>query len=138
MSKRITMPPNILSIYQNRPIILRFAVICITMVEKKLREQLRDVALNDGLHVGGIALLPPVNRLNGRGLRLDGHFVNDQRLYAGRGSQIRRISADPIIQTPERATDYVLKALKRGRVSFDDIWIFPRSKGEISSDRFVV
>src|SRR2546427_6987764 len=36
--------PNILSIYQNRPIILRFAVLCIVMAEKKLREQLRDVA----------------------------------------------------------------------------------------------
>src|SRR2546425_13300810 len=50
------MPPNILSIYQNGvvlrqrsttqngPIILRFGVLCIVMVEKKLREQLRDVA----------------------------------------------------------------------------------------------
>src|SRR2546425_11381397 len=37
-------PPNILSIYQNGPIILRFGVLCIVMAEKKLREQLRDVA----------------------------------------------------------------------------------------------
>jgi hypothetical protein len=35
-------------------------------VPKKAKTQLRDVALDDGLHVGAIALLPPVNRLNRR------------------------------------------------------------------------
>jgi hypothetical protein len=101
-------------------------------VAKGAKKQLRDVALNDGLHVHGIALLPPVNRLKGRGLRLDGHFVNQQRLYAGRGTQISRIVADPITQTPKKAVDYSFKALKRGRVTFDDIWIFPRSRDELS------
>jgi hypothetical protein len=42
-------------------------------------------------------------------------------------------SAEPIIETPERATDYVLKAIKRGRVSMDDTWVFPRSLSELPS-----
>jgi hypothetical protein len=104
-------------------------------VPKEAKKQLRDVALNDGVHVHGIALLPPNNRLAKRGLRLDGHFLNNQRRYTGRGSQIRTISSEPIIKTPERATDYVLKALKRGRVTMDDIWVFPPCLSELSSKK---
>jgi hypothetical protein len=101
-------------------------------VAKEAKKQLRDVALNDGLHVGGIILVPPVSRLD---CRLDGHFLNNQRRYTGRGSQIRTISSEPIIKTPERATDYVLKALKRGRVTMDDIWVFPPCLSELSSKK---
>src|SRR6188472_3680011 len=57
------------------------------------------------------------------------------RLYTGYGSQIRRISAEPIVETPERATDYTFKALKRGRVTMQNIWIFPRCLSELPSKR---
>jgi hypothetical protein len=35
---------------------------------------------------------------------------------------------------PRPRSDYVLKALKRGQESFDDIWIFPRSRSELGSE----
>jgi hypothetical protein len=70
-------------------------------VAKEAKKRLRDVSLNDGIYVGGIALLPPVHRKSWD-CRLDGHFLNNQRLYAGRGSQIGRIVATPITHTPEK------------------------------------
>jgi hypothetical protein len=93
------------------------------------KKPLRDVALNEGLHGGGIALISPNHRKSYS--RLDTHFLNNQHLYRTHGSQIARIVAVPLIETPHKATGYTLKALKRGRVGFDDVWIFPKSRSEL-------
>jgi hypothetical protein len=98
-------------------------------VPKMAKKPLRDVALNDGLHGGGIALISPNHRKSYS--RLDTHFLNNQHLYRARGSHIARIVAVPLVETPHKATGYTFKALKRGRVGFDDVWIFPKSRSEL-------
>lgn len=122
---RIVRNPTSGSQAGNLPIWLTFPDYPVFKWEK---EPLSDVALNDGLHIGGIALLPPVNRLE---YGLDDHFLNNRRLYVRRGSPLQRVQAKLIIQTPEQAADYTLKALKRGRVTLDDILLLPVSRDEI-------
>lgn len=45
---------------------------------------------------------------------------------------LRRIHAEPIDRTPRKAVRYALKALERGRITFDDLIIFPFSRSELS------
>ena len=51
-------------------------------VPKHAKMELRDVAVNGGLHLHGIALVPPWSRMN---CGLDDHFEMSQELYARRG-----------------------------------------------------
>jgi hypothetical protein len=124
--KRIVRDPRAESQADNLPIWL---VSPDYPVPKMAKKPLRDVTLNDGLHGGGIALISPNHRKSYS--RLDTHFLNNQHLYRARGSHIARIVAVPLVETPHNATGYTLKALKRGRVGFDDIWIFPKSRSEL-------
>lgn len=97
-------------------------------VPKKSKNSVSDVALNDGLHIGGIALLPPVSRLD---TGLDTHFASNADTYTRLGTNLRRIGAKPILETPRRAVDYSFKALRRGRVTYDDILLLPVSPDEL-------
>jgi hypothetical protein len=103
-------------------------------IRKRKKKAIKDVALNDGLHVGGIAMISPIHRKDWD-YRLDSYFLNHQDIFTGRGSHIRQIAAELIRETPEKATDYTFKALKRGRVTFDDVWILPVSRDELPPKR---
>jgi len=63
------------------------------------KDHLADIAINDGLHVHGIWLMPPKTRLEGD---LSGEFLSRQFRYAGPGRQIRRIVSERIDETPRR------------------------------------
>src|SRR5215212_5495706 len=65
---------------------------------KKVKKALRDVAVNDGLHMSGVALIPPGSRLR---QRLDHHLRDNKRLYLQPDSPLCRIHAEPITETPE-------------------------------------
>jgi hypothetical protein len=101
-------------------------------VAKREKKTLRDVTLNDGLHMQGIALTPPMRR---RGQRLDHDLKDNQRRYLGHGSSLRSVRADIIKIDPGYVTDYVLKSLKRKRLSMNDLIILPKSRTEMVRSR---
>ena len=85
-------------------------------VFKHKKKSIEDVSINDGLHYGGICLTPPVSRFRGK---LDDHFRADQE--ACRSAKVARVLAFPITNAPGYVTDYVMKSIKAGRTSMDQI-----------------
>src|SRR3954468_24296787 len=62
-------------------------------VPKHAKQDLRDVTVNDGLHMHGIALIPPWNRMNEP---FERHFEMCQELYVRQGYPLHRVHAVPI------------------------------------------
>ncbi len=96
-------------------------------VPKRLKDNYRDTAVNDGLHYHMVALTPPVTRLNGS---LGAFITDNQRLYTGRDRTLFRIHVEPITADPDYVTEYVFKSIKRGRASLDSVLILPDARSE--------
>jgi hypothetical protein len=94
------------------------------------KQALRDVTINDGIHVHGIMLVPTRSRLKVPFLQ---HLRDKSKIYA-RGN-IARIHAKPIWDHHQFVADYAGKAVKRGRVSYDDVLILPKAGKEMQGDR---
>ena len=104
-------------------------------VPKAQKQRLRDITLNDGLHLHALALIPPGSQMEGG---LDQHFADNQALYVRREHAVARhplarVHAQPIIRDPDYVTEYVFKSLSRQRFSLDDVLILPRNRGELSA-----
>lgn len=85
---------------------------------------------NDGLHFHGLVLLPPTSRLK---QDLAEYFHEKRGLYVRAGKPIERIHVQPLDHDPTRATDYVLKTVRKGRISYDDgVLVFPRARSELA------
>lgn len=82
--------------------------------------------LNDGLHMHALLLVPPHSRLT---TTADAHFRDHQRLYSR--WPLDRVDVRSIDHTPERALAYVLKSIRRRRLSFDHVLILPRALAEL-------
>jgi hypothetical protein len=95
----------------------------------KVRLGVANVSPNDGEHWHGILWLSPKSRE--KVLPLDKHFERRSGLYAPKGGGIRTIHVVPITDRPEYVTQYALKAVEDGLVSFDDILILPKSVSEL-------
>lgn len=93
-----------------------------------MRHHLRDVQINDGLHMHGIWLMPERTRLEGH---ISGEFLNYGYRYAGPNRPIQRIVSDHLYDNPKGVTDYLLKSVKRQRVDLDRILVLPRSRTEL-------
>jgi len=105
-------------------------------VWKHDKELVRNLIVNDGLHFNAIALTPKPARsdmptkmqylLWGRQSRLtvplNEHLLRKQRFY--QNDVLSRIHATPIVATPERITDYMLKTFKHGRVGSDSVEVW--------------
>jgi hypothetical protein len=91
------------------------------------KQRLRNVVINDGLHVHGLVM---ANRRCRIDQPLDLHFSKNQETYLI--GKIRRIHVEPISSLPHYVTDYGLKALKRGRITQDHILILPKALRELS------
>jgi hypothetical protein len=89
---------------------------------------LKQVALNGGLHLHAVLLVPPRSRLQ---VPADEHFRLHQALYVGDQRRLDRIDVRPIEETVERAVGYVLKSLRRRRFSLDDLLVLPRAQSEL-------
>jgi hypothetical protein len=99
-------------------------------VPKHSKVQLRDVAINNGLHWHGLILVNPLApKLPGN---LDVHIKKHWKKYLV--GSIRTIDVKPITHAPEYVTEYGMKGLKRSSFSEDDILIFPRSVSELPSN----
>lgn len=94
----------------------------------KRGKPLADVVINGGLHVHGVLLMPSVSRLR---LPAEEHFRQSQALYVGDGRLVRRVDVRPIERDVDRAVDYVLKGVRRGRFSMDDVLVLPRAGAEV-------
>jgi len=97
-------------------------------VWKHEKASLSTVTINDGLHFNGIVLVPATSRLK-TGLRT--HMRQKKNFYADRKRGLRRIHVRRIRQAPGYVTDYALKALKYGRISYDDLLILPKHPSEL-------
>jgi hypothetical protein len=94
---------------------------------RQSRQGLRDVTVNDGLHMHGIMVVTTGGRLK---QPLDQHFLENERLYVK--GNIHRIHVKPLTHKEEFVADYAGKAIKRKRFSTDDILILPKSLSEVS------
>lgn len=92
------------------------------------RNHLSDIVINDGRHYHGITLQPPGNRLNEP---FSQHLIANESRYRHL-TQIERLHAVDLTRTPVKATDYVMKTVKRGRASTDEIIVLPRLHGEMN------
>jgi hypothetical protein len=95
-------------------------------VPKHDKSSLIEVQRNQGIHIGGIALIPPWSRLKEG---LDVHFLRHQGLYTTGG--VARVHATPVTKTPLAAVDYSFKAIRRRRSHLDDILVLPRCHSEM-------
>jgi hypothetical protein len=96
---------------------------------KREKQALRDVKINDGLHFHGIILVPTKSRLKVPFLQ---HLRNKRKSY-GQGSTLT-IHAEPIRDHHRFVADYAGNGVKRGRVSYDDVLILPRTGKELQRD----
>jgi hypothetical protein len=98
----------------------------------KRGKPLEQVAVNDGLHLHGVLLIPPLSRLR---LSADEHFRQRQPLYVRDRDRLRSVEVLPIEQTVGCAVEYALKSVRRRRFSLDDVLVLPRARSELSRAR---
>ena len=98
-------------------------------VPKQDRIPLGAVRINDGLHGHGLCLIPPFTKLT---RAFETEVQLNQAMLTRQPHRLYRLDARPITHNPQVAVDYVFKMVTRGRVSFDDILILPRTNTEMA------
>jgi hypothetical protein len=96
-------------------------------VAKRSKQDLRDVVINDGLHMHGIVV---ANRLGRISEPLDIHFERNLEKYLT--GTLRNIDIKPITRTAGYVTEYGMKGLKRPCFSPDQVLVLPRTIGELA------
>lgn len=86
------------------------------------------IALNGGAHMH--AMLLTRQRSSRLRTTVEEHFDLNHRLYVR--PPVDAIDVRPITRTPELALQYVLKSIRRGRFSFDDVLILSRARRELA------
>jgi hypothetical protein len=66
---------------------------------------------------------------------LDRHFAEKQSIYAGPGTRLMSLHAEPIRLKPDEVTSYAMKAIENFRFDYDHLLILPRVWSELTSDR---
>ena len=99
-------------------------------VPKRSKQDIRDVSINDGLHMHGVVVANRWGRLRET---LDVHFEEDLRTYLTR--KLRHVDVQRITRRAEYVTEYALKSLKRPTFSEDDILVLPRGLSELPGRR---
>jgi hypothetical protein len=94
-------------------------------VGKRSKLGIRDVSINDGLHMHGIMVATRTRKLPET---LDVHFEEtleeNPKTYLTR--QLRHIDVRRITHSAKYVTEYAMKGLKRGTFSEDDVLVLPR------------
>lgn len=96
-------------------------------VAKREKVSLRSPLPNDGLHLQGVAVLPPGSRMREG---LDVHLAREGGRYCPQGGPLISLHATPITSNLGYVHEYNFKALQRGRANVDDILILPSSASE--------
>ena len=97
-------------------------------VPKRSKSPMRDIAINNGLHVHALAIFAPGGRLK---TGLSEHFCDHQQLYVRRDFSLHRVHAEPITCRPDYVAEYAFKSVIRRRVQLDEIIILPRARSEV-------
>lgn len=84
------------------------------------------IALNGGAHFHALLITPEHSRLR---TTVAEHFQAQRRTYLR--PPLTMLDVRPITRTPERALEYIVKSVRRGRFSFDDVLILPRTLSEL-------
>ena len=100
---------------------------------KRQKQGLRDVTVNDGLHMHGVLVIPEKSRLK---ISLDEHVLENYHKY--QSHKMYRIDVVPMDARIVYTTDYAGKALKTPRFDQDDILILPKTTSELESGRRVL
>jgi hypothetical protein len=87
-------------------------------LRRSKKSTIRDVSINDGLHMHGIVL---ANRWGRVPIGLHEHF--EQKMDQYQTGKIRRIDIEPIRYNPAEVVGYALKGLEKRTVSLDDIGV---------------
>jgi hypothetical protein len=95
-------------------------------VPKTSKNTLRDVRVNDGLHMHGVIMCHRWGRMRGF---LDDHFEEKKDTY--QLGNIRKIHVERITSRPQHTADYAFKGLKRSQFSTDHVLILPQSISEL-------
>ncbi|WHO78224.1 hypothetical protein [Rhizobium leguminosarum] len=98
-------------------------------VHKKVKKAIDGIMNNDGMHFGGICLLPPKTRT---AMNLE-DVVDGARKPIMRTGMLTNIHVKPIRDTPRKAAGYVLKSFDRLRIGSDEILILPRAHSEMGT-----
>jgi len=95
-------------------------------VPKRRKQKVSEVTINNGLHMHGLLVVPWESRLKEDVIT---HVQKHDALY--RKAPLRRIDIQPIESRLGFVADYVFKSVKRGRISWDDVILFPKSTWEL-------
>jgi hypothetical protein len=96
-------------------------------VAKRAKVGVRSDLPNGGLHMQGVAVMPPGSRLREG---LDVHLAREGARYCPQGSPLLSLHATPITSNLAYVQGYNFKALLRGRASFDEVLILPTAASE--------
>jgi len=108
---------------------LPFFIGCVDWpVHKKVKKAINGITHNDGMHFGGIYMVPPKNRT---AMNLE-DVVDRTMNPIMRGGMLTNIHVKPIRDTPRKAAGYVLKSFDRLRIGSKEILILPRTHSEMS------
>jgi hypothetical protein len=94
-------------------------------VFKYVKIGVRDATVNDGLHMHSILAMPLKSRLKEDVIS---HIERKTRLYVKK--PIREINFAPIENNTYAVTNYVMKAVRRGRCRWEDVVFLPKSPSE--------
>jgi hypothetical protein len=95
-------------------------------VFKRSKQDLRDVVINNGLHVHGILVASRLGRISEP---LDEHFSKNLEKYLT--GNFRHIDVEQITHAAAYVTEYGMKGLKRPMFSPDQILVLPRTLREL-------
>jgi hypothetical protein len=87
---------------------------------------LRDAMVNDGLHMHSILAVPLKSRLKEE---LASHVARRSRLYIKK--PLCKIHFQPIENNTYAVTNYAMKAVRRGRCRWEDVFLLPKSPSEL-------
>ncbi len=128
LCERVWRNANALS---RRPLTPRWILVPDVPVAKRAKVRLRELVPNDGLHLQGVAVMPPGSRLREP---LDEHLGERGARYCPRGGPLTSITATPIAAGDVAyVNEYNFKAVPRGRAGFDDVILLHPSSAELDS-----
>lgn len=124
---RIIRTPNSSTAWKKMPVFIG----CPDLpVWKHAKVSLSSFSINDGYHFNGVFLVPKKSRLK-TGFRT--HMHDNRKIYADRKKGLKRIHVTRIRKHPGYVTDYALKALKHGRIGYDELLILPKHSTELTT-----
>lgn len=99
------------------------------VLKRKPTGCLAEMLPNEGMHYHFILAVPAITRLK---MPLNLHVQQKMEVYLGSERRMSNFDILPLVQLNDtRIVDYMMKHIKRGTYSSDDILILPKNLGEL-------